>query len=149
MAQITQNKKAFHDYSILEKMEAGIVLFGHEVKAVKGGQINLKGSYISIDKNNEAWIIGCHISPYRHASQSLSGYDPLRPRKLLLNKYQVDYLSEKLHERGLTILPLSVYTKGSLIKIEIGVARGKKKHDKRESIKKRTIEREIGRRLKS
>lgn len=148
MPNIANNKRVLHDYYIIEKFEAGIVLSGQEVKSIKLGHINFTGSYVSLDQKGEAWIVGCHISPYKHAGNLLSHYDPIRPRKLLLNKKELIYLKTKTREAGLTILPLSVYTKGSLVKIDIGIARGKKKHDKRETIKKATIEREIGRRLR-
>lgn len=148
MPNLAQNKKAFHNYSILEKQEAGIMLYGTEVKSVKLGQINLTGSYISIDPRNEVWLVGCHISPYKHASAQLKSYDPIRSRKLLLKKSEMLYLRNKTREAGLTILPLSVYTKGSLVKIEIGIVRGKKKHDKREDLKKKDINKEIRQRMK-
>lgn len=142
MPTLTTNKKAFHDYHILEKYEAGIVLSGQEVKSVKVGQINLKGSYIT-SHGDEIWLTNCHISPYKMAS--LKDYKPTRDRKLLLNKKEISSLIGKLQSKGLTVLPLSVYTKGSLVKIEIGVARGKKEYDKREIIKKRDSDRQIQR----
>lgn len=145
MPTLTTNKKAFHDYHILEKYEAGIVLSGPEVKSVKSGQINLKGGYI-INKADELWLINCHISPYKMAL--LKDYKPTRDRKLLLNKKEISSLVGKLQSKGLTVLPLSVYTKGSLVKIEIGVARGKKEYDKREIIKKRESDRHIQRILR-
>ncbi len=148
MPNIANNKRVLYDYYVLEKFEAGIVLSGQEVKSVKLGHVNFTGSYISLDPKGEVWLVGCHISPYKHAGKLLSGYDPIHPRKLLLNKKELIYLKTKTREAGLTILPLSVYTKGSLVKIDIGIARGKKKYDKRETIKKATIEREIGRRLR-
>jgi SsrA-binding protein len=142
MPTLTTNKKAFHDYHILEKYEAGIVLSGQEVKSVKNRQINLKGSYI-VNKGDELWLINCHISPYKMAL--LKDYKPTRDRKLLLNKKEISSLISKLQSKGLTVLPLSVYTKGSLVKIEIGVAKGKKEYDKREIIKKRDSDRQIQR----
>lgn len=148
MPTLVQNKKAYHDYHVLEKLEAGMVLSGAEVKSVKNGQMNLKGSYVSFNRENEAWMIGCHIAPYKHATTIRAGSNPSRPRKLLLHKKEIIYLESKNREPGLTILPLSIYTKGNLIKAEIGVVRGKKKFDKREQIKKRDIEREIGRKMK-
>jgi len=148
MPTLATNKKVTHDYSILEKLEAGIVLTGPEVKAVKKGQINLVGSYISIDQQSEAWLIGAHISPYRPASSVQVNYDAAQRRKLLLSKTEIDFLLGKEKERGLTILPLSVYTKGSLIKVGVGICRGKRQFDKRESIKRRDVDREIGRVLR-
>lgn len=148
MPTIATNKKALSNYFVFEKLEGGIALFGHEVKSVKQGNMNLAGSYISIDKKNEAWLIGAHIALYPRAGNSVKNYDPVRPRKLLLRARELVYMSTKSHEKGLTILPISIYTKGSFIKVEIGIARGKKKYDKREDLKKRDIEREIGRRLK-
>jgi len=148
MPTLATNKRVTHDYSILEKLEVGIVLTGPEVKAVKNGQINLIGSHISIDRHSEAWLIGAHISPYRPASSVQTDYDATRSRKLLLGKIEIDFLLGKEKERGLTILPLSVYTKGSLIKVGIGICRGKRQFDKRESIKRRDVDRQIQRTLR-
>lgn len=148
MPQIAINKKALADYTILEKFEAGIALQGPEVKSVKAGQINLKGSYITIDSKSQTWLIGAHISAYKPAAAVQRDYQPTRSRSLLLRKKEVDYLQGKSREKGLTILPISVYTKGSLIKLELAVAKGKKQYDKRQSIKKREIDREIRRSLK-
>ncbi len=146
MPSITKNKRVFYDYSVLEKFEAGVVLTGAEVKSVKAGHINLKGSYVSV-RDNELWVLSAHISAYKMAS-SQAGYDPTAARKLLLKKAEIATLIGKLSTKGLTVLPLSVYTKGSLIKIEVGVCRGKKKHDKRELIKKRESDRSIQRLLR-
>ncbi|NUM25691.1 MAG: SsrA-binding protein SmpB [Candidatus Buchananbacteria bacterium] len=143
MPSITVNKKGLHEYQVLEKFEAGIVLSGPEVKSVKGGQINLKGSHVTVDHKNEVWLLNAHISPYKFASRTQIGYDPTQSRKLLLTKKEVDYLRGKSKEQGLTIMPISVYTKGSLIKIEIGLVKGKKQRDKREDIKKRDLERQL------
>lgn len=145
MPTLTTNKKAFHDYHILEKYEAGFVLTGPEVKSTKKGQINLKGSYV-MARGNEIWLINCHISPYRMGN--LKNYKPTRDRKLLLNKKEISSLIGKLQSKGLTVLPLSVYTKGSLVKVEVGVAKGKKEYDKREIIKKRESNRAIQRALR-
>lgn len=135
------NKKAKFDYQILEKIEAGLMLLGHEVKSVRNKQIKLVGSYIGI-LNGECFLKQAHISAYPYAVYKDS-YDPERQRKLLLNKREIAYLEGKLHEKGLTIVPLTVYSKGSHIKIEIGIAKGKKQYDKREVIKKRDIERDM------
>lgn len=148
MPHIATNKKALAEYTVLQKFEAGIALKGPEVKSVKAGQINLKGSYITIDSNGRAWLLGAHISPYKPAAAVQTSYIPTRSRALLLRKKEVDYLRGKTREKGLTILPISVYTKGSLIKVELAISKGKKQYDKRQSIKKREIDREIRRKLK-
>lgn len=148
MPKIASNKIAYHNYSILETLEAGLVLSGQEVKSIKSGHIQLDKAYISIDKNLEVWLVGAHVAPYARMSKPTSPYVPDRNRKLLVSKKQALSLLNKTRTSGLTILPLSVYTKGSFIKIEIGIARGKKKFDKREDLKKRDIEREIERRLR-
>jgi len=148
MSTLATNKKMLHDYAIVEKFEAGIVLSGPEVKSVKAGQINLKGSYISLDGQSQIWLIGAHIAPYKPAAARQGDYRPEQNRKLLLRKKEIDYLRGKSREKGLTIMPISVYTKGSLVKLEIGLVRGKKQFDKRETIKKREVDREISRHLK-
>lgn len=145
---IATNKKGLFDHQIIEKFEAGIALTGPEVKSVKAGQTNLKGSYISIDNQSQAWLVGAHISPYKPSAAVQIKYIPTRDRKLLLNKKEIDYLRGKEKEKGLTILPISVYTKGSLIKIGIGLVKGKKQRDKREIIKKRELDREIRRKIR-
>jgi SsrA-binding protein len=144
MPVLVKNKKAFFDYHILEKMEAGIVLLGKEVKSVRQGKASLVGSYVSID-DNECFLVNAHISPYQ-PNNTPQDYDPRRKRKLLLSRKQIDYLSGKKKERGISIIPLSVYTKKRLIKLEIGVGRGKKKYDKREALKRKTIDRDLRRR---
>src|SRR3989344_134140 len=149
MPKIATNKQAAANYHLLEKMEAGVVLSGPEVKAVKQGNLNLKGSYITIDAASEVWLINAHIAAYRPAAGHQVGYQPTQKRKLLLKKKEVDYLRGKEKERGLTILPISVYTKGSLIKVEVALVRGKKQYDKRQSIKKREIDRQIRRAMKT
>lgn len=142
MPLITKNKRAFYDYEILEKFEAGIVLTGQEVKSAKAGHINLTGSYVII-RGGEALLVGAQIAPYKFAGRLLN-YDPQRTRKLLLKKKELSYLAGKSQEGRLTILPLSVYTKArGKIKVEIGVGRGKKQFEKREVIKKRETEREV------
>ncbi len=148
MGAIIRNKEGLFSYEVLEKYTAGLVLSGPEVKAVKGGQISLKGSYVSIDANNEAWLVNCHISPYKPASGQQQGYQPNQPRKLLLNRKEINSLIGKSKQKGLTIIPISVYTSRRLIKVEIGLARGKTQVDKRDSIRKREIDREIRRTLK-
>lgn len=141
---ITQNKKAYHNYEILEKIDSGIVLFGFEVKAIRAGHITLDGSYVLIDKSNKVFLVGANIRPLQVANTPDS-YDEIRPRELLLKKKQVKELKEKTETIGNTLIPVSVYSKEGLIKVEIALARGKRKFDKRQSIKKRESEREIGR----
>lgn len=147
------NRKALHDFEIMEKFSAGLELIGTEVKSVKDGRLNLRGSFIAIKTSNsekptrEAWLLGSDIPAYQPKNAPLS-YDPRRERKLLLSKKELEELSKAEETKGLTIVPLSVYNKGRFIKIDIAIARGKKKFDKRQSIKKRDTEREIGRTLK-
>ncbi len=141
MSILAKNRKAYFDYEILETYEAGIVLWGFEVKSVKLGHTSLKGAYVSI-KDNEAYLLNAHISPYQPKNMPRD-YDPTRSRKLLLKHSQINALIGKSKSQGLTILPTSVYTKKGKIKIEIGIGRGKKKHEKRELIKKRDAEREV------
>jgi SsrA-binding protein len=147
MPTITKNKKGLHNYQIIEEFEAGIVLTGQEVKSVKNGHINLAGSYVRI-KGGEVWLVGAQIPKYKHAGE-LPDYDPQRTRKLLLKNKEIKYLAGKSQEKGLTLIPVSVYTKRSKIKLGIGLARGKKKQDKREIIKKRDDSRKINRALKA
>jgi len=147
MTTLSENKKAYFNYEILDKFEAGMVLLGQEVKSIKTGRINLAGSYVVL-KNNEVYLIGCHIPAYQ-PKNAPPDYNPERSRKLLLKKSEIKYLIGKSKQKGLTLVPLRVYTKRGKIKIEFAVARGKKKVDKRELIKKREAEREIRRELKS
>ncbi|MFA6410273.1 MAG: SsrA-binding protein SmpB [Candidatus Buchananbacteria bacterium] len=148
MPTLATNKKVLADYQVLEKFEAGLVLSGAEVKSVKNGQINLKGSYITINGKNEIWLIGAHIPAYKPAAAFQKDYQPTQSRKLLLHKKEIDQLKGRSQEKGLTIMPISVYTKGSLLKIELALVKGKKQYDKRESIKKREIDRQIRRKVK-
>jgi len=147
MAVSATNRKAFYDYEILEKFEAGISLIGQEVKSIKLGRISLKGAYVVV-KNEEVFLIGCYIPPYQ-PKNAPQNYQPERSRKLLLKKSEIKGLIGKTKLKGLTLVPLRVYTKAGRIKIEIGLGRGKKKKDKRENIKKREIEIEIKRALKT
>jgi SsrA-binding protein len=149
MKTIAQNKNALFNYETIETYEAGIVLSGPEVKSVKNGHLQLKGSYISIDADGEAWLVNAYISPYKPAQGAQQKYDPDRRRKLLLHKKEIDSLMGKTKQKGLTIIPISVYTKKGLVKVELALARGKTKVDKRESIKRREAAREISRALKS
>ncbi len=140
------NKKATFDYEILDTFEAGLVLTGQEVKSIRGKHINLKGSFVSFHKE-EAFLNNAHISKYKFAG-NLNEYDPDKTRKLLLSKKEIDLLRGKTMEKGLTVVPLSVYTRGSKIKVKIGIAKGKKKHDKRKSIKDRENKRDMNRAVK-
>lgn len=143
---LAENKKAYFDYQILEKFGAGVVLIGQEVKSIKTRGVNLAGSYI-IARNEEIYWIGVKIPAYQ-PKNALPDYDPERPRKLLLKKSEIKYLIGKSKQRNLTLIPLRVYIKYGKIKVEFGIARGKKKTDKRELIKKRETEREIRRAFK-
>ncbi|MBI2632763.1 MAG: SsrA-binding protein SmpB [Parcubacteria group bacterium] len=144
---IITNKKALFDYEALEKLSAGIALKGYEVKSVKRGMVDLTGSYVSIDQHNSVWIFNMKIAPYPQANLGVA-YDRARPRALLLTRKEISSLVGKMREKRLTIIPLSVYTQSGLIKIEIGVCRGKKKYDKKEIIKKRDEERLLRREMK-
>jgi len=140
-----ENRQARFNYEILEKIEAGIALLGTEVKSIREGRANIKEGYADI-RDGEVFLVGAHISPYSHGN--ISNHDPLRERKLLLNEREIHRLQGKVMEKGLTIVPLRLYLKGRLIKLELGVARGKKVADKREDIRKRDQEREIQREMK-
>lgn len=146
MKIISENKKAYFNYQILEKFEAGISLIGQEVKSLKTRGVNLAGSYVIL-KNSEVFWIGTHIHPYQ-PKNAPADYNPERSRKLLLKKIEIRYLIGKSRQKGLTLIPLRIYTKRGKIKLEFGLAKGKRKVDKRELIKKREIEREIKRELK-
>lgn len=139
---ISQNKKAFHDYEITERFEAGMVLLGTEVKSLREGRANLKDSYARV-KRNEVFIYGLHISPYTHATYD--NHDPERVRKLLLHSSEIRKLLGKTQERGFSLIPLKIYFKDGRAKIEIALARGKKEYDKRESIKRKEENRELDR----
>lgn len=141
---ITTNKKAYFDYEIIDTLEAGIVLTGPEVKSVKQGNISLKESYAVI-KDDEVFLLNAHISPYKFAA---SEQEPTRTRKLLLKAKEIRYLIGKTKEKGLTLVPTKIYLKHGLIKVELGLGRGKKKYEKKEKIKKRDIEREIQREIR-
>lgn len=140
---IANNKKAYHEYFILEKHECGIVLFGTEMKSLRQGRCSIKEALISIDKSGEAWIEGMNISPYDHGN--LMNKDPLRRRKLLLHKKEIWKLAAAQAEKGMTIVPLQVYLRDGRAKLEIGLARGKKLYDKREDTKKKDLKRELQR----
>ncbi len=145
MKPYAENRKAWHDYEILESFEAGIELFGFEVPSVRAGQVSLAGSYAVI-RGGEAFLTSATVTPVQTKNTPAS-YDPMRPRKLLLSKKQLQYLTGKEQENGLTIVPLKMYNKARKIKVEIALARGKQKGDKREALKKRAIDRDLGRTL--
>ncbi|NLP16009.1 MAG: SsrA-binding protein SmpB [Clostridiales bacterium] len=142
---IANNKKAYHDYFIEDKYEAGIALHGTEVKSLRMGKCSIKESFIRIE-NGEMYIYGMHISPYEKGN--IFNRDPLRVRKLLLHKHQINKIGGQLSQKGYTIIPLQVYFKGRLVKLEIGLAKGKKLYDKREDIAKKDMRRETEREFK-
>lgn len=146
MTVFAENRKAYFDYEILETFEAGLVLSGAEVKSIRNGRMNLIGSYVTFH-SGELYLINASIAPYQPKNQP-ADYDPLRSRKILLKKSEIDYLTGKIKERGLTLVPLKVYNKGRKIKLEIGLVRGKRQYDKRAVISKREAERKIERELK-
>lgn len=145
MPHLASNRDAHHHYSILETLEAGIKLTGAEVKSVKAGNVSLKGSYATI-KGSELWLINAHIGHYKPAGPNQ--FDQTRTRKLLVSRKEVDRMIGTLKSAGLTLIPLSVYSKRGLVKVELGLGRGKGKKDKRATIKKREAERKIGRALR-
>ena len=142
---IANNKKAFHDYFVEDKYEAGISLAGTEVKSLRMGKCSVKESFIRIE-DGEVIIYGMHVSPYEKGN--IFNKDPLRPKKLLLHKYEINKIAGKIKEKGYTIVPLQVYFKGSLVKVEIALARGKKLYDKRQDIAKKDMRREAERDFK-
>lgn len=146
MQQISNDKARF-DYEILETIEAGMVLFGSEVKSIRTGKISIKGSYVKIF-NNEAYLVGATIAPYQPGNVP-TDYDDQRTRKLLLKKSELKYLVGKAEERGLTLIPLKIFDAHGLLKLQIGIARGKKKYDKRATIAERESKRKIQRAMKS
>ena len=143
---IASNKKALHDYFVEQKFEAGLQLTGTEVKSLREGKVNLKDSYV-IFKNGEAYLFGAHISPYTHGN--LQNHDPERTRKLLLHRRELEKLHTQTTEKGLSVVPLRLYFKGSRAKAEIAVVRGKKQYDKRETEKKREADREAAQAMKT
>ena len=143
MPTLTENKKARFDYDILETFEAGLVLQGHEVKSVKTGRAKIQGAY-AIIRGKEVYMVGMHIPPYQQANTP-ADYDPDRTRKILLSKKEISYLVGKTAEKGLTLVPLSVYTNRGLVKVLVGLGRGKKQTDKRQTIKAREAQRHIER----
>jgi len=137
---VATNRRARHEYEILETVEAGLVLRGTEVKSLRAGLVNFKDSYASV-RNGEGWLLGCHISPYSHGTDA--NHEPERDRKLLLHKRELSRLSGKISERGLTLVPLRLYFRAGRAKVELGLARGKKLHDKRSALREREVRREM------
>ena len=142
---LVTNRSAFHEYHILEKYEAGAVLQGTEVKSLRAGAIQLKESYVAV-RDGEAWLMGAHISPYAFGNRT--NHEPVRPRKLLLHRREIERLDEQATAKGMTLVVTRVYLKGGRVKFEVGVARGKKLYDKRETEMRRTVERETRAQLK-
>jgi SsrA-binding protein len=142
---LVANRAAFHEYHISDKYEAGVALTGTEVKSAMGGRVQLKDSYVAV-RDGEAWLFNAHISPYSHGNRE--NHDPMRTRKLLLHRREIDKLEEAAAIQGMTLVVTRIYLKNGRIKIEVGVARGKKLYDKRETEMRRTIERETQAQLK-
>ena len=142
---VATNRKAFHEYHILEEFEAGIQLRGSEVKSIREGKASLKQSYILI-RRGEAWLRGAHIASYSHTGYE--GHEPVRDRKLLLHKKEIYKINSKLAEKGLTAVPIKLYFKGGFIKLEFGLAKGKKLYDKRDTKKKQDVQRDIQRAMR-
>ena len=146
MRVLAKNKEAFFNYSIEHDLEAGIVLAGHEVKSAKHGDVSLKGAHVMI-RGNEAFLVNAHISAYKYAGE-LKGYEPTRSRKLLLNKKEISGLIGTSREQGMAVVALELYEKRGFVKVKLGIGRGKKKYDKRESIKRRDDKRKIERAIR-
>jgi SsrA-binding protein len=142
---VASNRKASHEYFLLEKLEAGIALQGTEIKSIRAGQISLAEAYVQVD-GQEAWLVDAHIAPYEHASRN--NHEPRRPRKLLLHRSEIRRLWEQVRQKGITIVPLRVYIKEGRAKLEIATAKGKKLYDKRDAIARREAEREAQRELR-
>ncbi|OHA91743.1 MAG: SsrA-binding protein [Candidatus Zambryskibacteria bacterium RIFCSPHIGHO2_01_FULL_49_18] len=146
MSNFAENRKAHFNYELLEEMEAGIELLGHEVRAVRTGKMSLEGAHVTV-RGGEAYLVGTTISPYQ-PNNTPEGYSPTRNRRLLLTRKEIETLSSAESKKGLTIVPISVYNKGRRIKVRVAIARGKKKFDKRETLKRRDDEREMRREMK-
>ncbi len=143
---VSVNRQAFHDYFVDETFETGIVLTGTEIKSIRGGKVNLRGAYARV-KDGEMWIEGMHIAPYEQGTYM--NHDPLRPRKLLLHRREIDRLIGKVQAKGLTLVPLRLYLRHNRAKIDLGLCRGKKQYDKREALKERDAQREIAQATKA
>ncbi len=142
---VATNRKARHEYFLLDTYEAGLVLRGSEIKSIRAGQVSLSQAYVSIEEN-EAWLINAHIAPYDEAGRY--NHDPMRARKLLLHSSEIRKLADKVRQKGATIVPLQIYLKDGIAKVEIALAKGKKQYDKRHDIAKRDAQREMDRRYK-
>ena len=142
---LSSNRRATHEYFIDERLEAGIVLSGSEIKSLRAGQASLAESYVRIDERGEAWLVGAHIAGYEHAGYA--NHEPIRRRKLLLRRRQLDDLARKVKIKGVTLVPLRIYVARGWAKLEVGLARGKKQHDKRETIRGRDQQRDMDRAL--
>lgn len=143
---IAKNPTAKHNYTIIDTLESGIVLTGTEIKSIRAGKVNLKDSYASINKNGEVYIYSMHISPYEHGN--IFNKAPLRARKLLLNRREINKIIGLINQKGYTLVPVSLYFKGSLVKLELGIGKGKKLYDKRQDIAKKDAEMKIRRAMK-
>ncbi len=143
---VTVNRKAFHDYHILEELEVGIALTGSEIKSIRAGRVNLRDAYARVE-NGELWLFGMHISPYEQAGQYF-GHDPDRPRKLLAHRAEIDYLRQKTEAAGFTLVPLRLALRHGRAKIDLALARGKRQYDKRDAIAERDARREVERALR-
>lgn len=146
MKIVTQNRKAYHDYHIEQTLEAGIQLVGTEVKSLREGRVNLKDSYVMI-RDSELFLLNCHISQYSHGN--IMNHDPLRTRKLLVHRREIERLKGKVQQKGYALIPLKVYFKGPFAKVEIGLAKGKREYEKRDTIKEREDKKAIERAMKN
>ena len=140
---IANNKAAYHNYEIIDKIEAGIVLFGTEIKSIRKGKVNLKDSYAVVEKNREVFVYSMNISPYENGN--IYNKDPLRPKKLLLNRNEINKLIGMTSQIGYSLIPLNIYFKGNFVKVELGIGKGKKLYDKREDLKKKDAQKQIAR----
>lgn len=143
---IAKNPTAYHNYEIIDKIEVGIVLYGTEIKSIRNGKVNLKDSYATIEKNREVFVYSMNISPYENGN--IFNKNPLRPKKLLLNRREINKLVGLTSQKGYTLVPISIYFKGNFVKMELGIGKGKKLYDKREDLKKKEAERKIERYIK-
>lgn len=143
VSTFAENRKARHDYETIEKFDGGLSLLGHEVKSVREGGAKLTGSYITL-KKGEVWLVGCRIAPYSKAGK-LDGYDPIRDRKILVTKKELEEFFGKTIQKGLTLVPFSLYARGRHIKVHFGLCRGRQAHDKREALKRKDVDRDIRR----
>jgi SsrA-binding protein len=136
---IAENRKAFHDYHVLDTWEAGVALLGTEVKAIREGRVNLRDSFARLD-NGEVWLMNVHVSPYSHTGYA--HHEERRQRKLLLHRHEIQKLTGRVHEKGLTLVPLEMYFKNGRVKVALALVKGKQAHDKRETIRRREVDRE-------